>query len=155
MNTDTWIERTHQARETSNKPDPPGYLGEVTREYQKELVAREKTYGFDQTLATPQHRAMADQELAGRLLGAGYSPQDITRTLARYSPAATDYPSEQRESYGAGVTYGLLQHEKVQAFMGAVAHHKLARGLPAEERRLDRLSLSVKNERCPAHDRSR
>lgn len=132
-------ERLNAATKAFNQPDPPGYKGEATREYQKELARKLLAHGPEKTLGTPETRFKQDHDVAARLLIAGHSKREVSTALAKASPEAGCLQTKQdREAYGSMVTARTLNHHKVQEQIAKTTEHKLDKG-QQNERRLDKI----------------
>ena len=143
-------ERLNAATKAFNEPDPPGYKGEATREYQKELSRKLLAHGLEKTLETSQTRFKQDHDIAARLLIAGYNNQEVSTALTKASPEAGRLQTKQeREAYGKVITTNTLSHQKVQEQITKTTEHQLEKG-QQNERRLEKigdLATSCGNEK--------
>lgn len=135
-----------------DKPDPPNYRGDASREYQKELGRKILRHGYDNTVGDKETHQRTDQDIALRLLAAGYTDKQTNTAITKASPEAVNHSTGKTPNlYGEKITESVLKHEQTQKVIGEHRRDEIKNG-NEHERRLEKLKgLSTRIE--PEHKR--
>lgn len=117
------------------EPDPPGYRGEVEREYSKDLAPRIIQHGVEQVGGNYDRQFQTDVDIAKQLRLAGYELKDVQKEFDHISSN-----SSRETGYGNKVVQDFATNPDFLRDFSNFRAEMSQKGL-SEERRLDKLGL--------------
>ena len=139
-----WEQRLNQAEKALDSPDKATYDGTTQREYMKELARRTSVFGRDivDREKDPERALNTDMDIASRLHMAGHDPLHIKQAILKASPNFANLSPQQQSVYYDKQIGRVFNHEKQQEAAAEWGRINNEKGIPANERRLDKLGLA-------------
>ncbi|NEP18952.1 MAG: hypothetical protein F6J97_18970 [Leptolyngbya sp. SIO4C1] len=117
--------------------DPKGYMGNSVREYRKEYARQCRAHGSRARAGDALTRQGTDADIAGRMLAAGFSQKQTAYAIYKASPHLANTKSRRdRLEHAKNMVGAAAANRNVHRQIDAVTRNKVARNVPATDRRL-------------------